>query len=195
MTDDKTFAHQATLEEFKALRAEMLWALNSRVWGVASYAIMSGAILAFASKNEGSTWFLGPILLGGPFALYTAYAERIRVRIHTYIECVLEEIEPGLRWERSMLRWRSKEAPDSSIVKAFDRFRYLFSLLGVYDIVAAFAFYTVIASDAPIWHPIVGGLGLGIIVYGHLHLYQVLNSKDRYKKLWGKALKDLGQSA
>ena len=195
MADDRSRAQLALLEEYRALRAEMLWALNSRVWGVASYAIISGAILAVAAKNEGPPRLLGPVLLAGPYAMYAVYAERIRVRIHTYIECILEPVEPGLKWERSMVKWRRHVRPDSGVSKMVDRLRYFLSLLGVYDVVAGLAFYALASGDAPIWHVIAGAFGVGVLLYGHLYLYQVLNSQDSYRQLWRKVSKDSGQLA
>ena len=73
--------------EYNALREEILYALRSRIWGVASYTIISGALLTFA-ENSSSAWpYICTILIAFPFLIYTTYLERIRIRTHIYISC------------------------------------------------------------------------------------------------------------
>ena len=43
-------ATTARLEEYHQLREELLYSLRDRVWGVATFAILSGAIFAFAAR-------------------------------------------------------------------------------------------------------------------------------------------------
>ena len=177
------------LEEYRALREEVLHALQFRIWGVASYSVFSGALLSFATVNNIITIYLFPIALAIPYILYTAYIERIRIRIHTYIEVFIEGTIRGMNYETNLKRFR-KAHESSRWYRIFDRPRYALSLIGVYLIMALLCFAFIFVLQDALWVRIVGS-GLILLIFFSLRFYvEVVTSTERYRKMWNDLIKE-----
>src|SRR4051812_35956401 len=92
---------QAILEEYKALRAEIIALVQARNQFMISDIIAFGALFAAAVQFH-NVFFLVAPLIHYPFMFYWAYADRQILRIGHYIRDIIEPRVSGLRWERSM---------------------------------------------------------------------------------------------
>ena len=192
-TEAESLEYRARLEEYRALREEMMYALRSRVWGLASYVLFSGVILAFGADQDWPIGYFIPMVLALPYIWYTGYLERIRVRIHTYIEIMIEGEVTGLDWEKSLEIWRKKIHEKASRWSRFmDRHRYILSMIGVYDIVAISCLYLVFSENTSLW-PGIGGLAVvSLILCGHVWINNILSNAEFYRNIWRSLRKDPG---
>jgi len=172
------------VEEFRALRQEMMYALSSRVWGIASYLVISGALFAFWARVHLAEVYLAPIILAIPFILYTTYLERIRIRIHTYIEVFLESSLPGLAWEQYLERWRRHVRENSLLERKFDGWRYVFAVVGVYDTTSAICLYFAVSQSDQVWVWVVGSIALVIVLLGTVWFHRILKATSYYREIW-----------
>ncbi len=176
---------QGRVEEFRAVHQEMLYALRERVWGIASFAALSAALIAFGEKNKSSWLHLAAVCLSVPFLLYTVYLERIRLRITAYIRAVTEQSVPGMSWESDLRNWRSENAREGSLEKAFDRTRYVFAILGVYDSVAVLCTVRFVQMSGSSYY-FSAFIPLVFVVLCNVWLFVVLNSYRKYFSLFTK---------
>ena len=189
--DNNTLEQQARLEEFRALREQMLYTLRSRIWGVVSYVLIAGAIFAFkpdtpAPDTLPPAKYLALILLALPFLWYTIYLERMRVRIEAYIMVVLEHAVPGLAWQHHELNWRHKN-PEGS--RKLFRWFYILSMTGVYDIIAGFSLCLAFPAKQPVplWQQVTAILAILFIAETHHRLNKVFSHQKDYRKIFDSA--------
>jgi len=177
---------KARLHEYTILKEEILFTLRSRVWGVATYGVFAAGALTFAQKVSSPFVWVAPIVFAIPFLWYTAFIELQRVRIAAYIVAVIEPQVPGLEYETSLEKWRHKQhgkksktqgVPPYSIRDRFDRYRYIFAMVGVPDIIALYCFCKVVFGAFP-WHAIVlAVISFATILHGHLSLSEILSRR------------------
>ena len=104
-------SQEVRLEEYRALRAEMLDIMKDRVWGQATYAVIVAGILAFAFSSSSAHKVPGLVFLIAlaiPFLGHTIWREHARIRMGNYLRVVVEPGLRGLGWERFLAIWRSK---------------------------------------------------------------------------------------
>lgn len=183
--DIRYLEQQARLEEFRALRQEMLYRLSSRVWGIGSYVVISGAIFAFASKTAGTLPYLALVILAVPYILYTTSMEDAILSISAYIMVVIEPRCVGLAWEQTLFSLRDKIDEDKAGWKRiFGKWFYILSIVGIYDTIAAFCLYLTFTMDAPLWQQIIGLIAIFSIAGSHLHLCKTLSGASKYRKIY-----------
>lgn len=181
--------HQAKLEEFKALRQEQMHSLRYRVWGFASYAILSGGLFALSAKSEAvsSLAYLAIVFLALPYLHYTTYVIRMDMRISAYLKVVIEPSTPGLNWERALEKWRQiVEKPGRKLVVS--RCSYIFSVTGVYFIIALVASLLMLINAKHDWLKIIDLIALLLVILSLFRLNKVLNSGKIYKNAFKKYL-------
>lgn len=189
--ENNQLEHQARLEEYKALRNEQMHSLRYRVWGFASYAILSGGLFALSVKSDiGSDLaYLSIVALALPYLHYTTYVIRMDMRISAYHKIVLEPFTPGLNWERALETWRNIiEKPGRKLF--ISRCSYMFSVTGVYVIIALLASLFVFINTKHIWITIIDIILLLFIVLSLFRLNKVLNSGGAFKNAFKKYLNE-----
>src|SRR5574341_754569 len=87
------------LEEFKALRAEMLATITERGWGTLTYVVISGGVAAFYAQTKNPKVNLLLVYFAVALLLHTASRERARIRIGAYIKTIIEPQLIGEGWE------------------------------------------------------------------------------------------------
>jgi hypothetical protein len=92
-------SHEGRLEEYKALRSEMLEIIKSRIWGQATYAVLSAGLLALTATAHQAPTLIFIIALALPFLFHTIQREHARIRMGNYLRGVLEPRIPGMYWE------------------------------------------------------------------------------------------------
>lgn len=131
---------EGKLEEFRALRSEMLQTMSDRLWGQATYAALAGGVLAFSDTNKAVPALLVLVLVF-PFLFHTIFREQSRWRMANYILTYLEPKIPGMSWEK-YLRFRRTDYgrhPDRGVLSPLARLRHLISLSGLYLIVSSYS--------------------------------------------------------
>ena len=81
-------SQEVRLEEYRALRAEMLDIMRDRVWGQATYAVIVAGILAFAFSSSSAHKVPGLVFLIAlaiPFLGHTIWREHARIRMGNYL--------------------------------------------------------------------------------------------------------------
>ncbi|MFC1608037.1 hypothetical protein ACFL47_08710 [Candidatus Latescibacterota bacterium] len=177
------------IEEFRAIREEMMYALRSRIWGVASYAVIAGGLLAYAEKQSTSWPYIVTIASSLPFIVYTTYLERIRLRIHYYIKTIIEPQVPGMAWEKYLSRWRKKIR--KKWAKPFDRCRYIFSILGIYDILAFLCLYRIYIIQESTFEFVLAVALFILVLVGNAWFYSILIASKKYDEIFSNYRKEL----
>ena len=186
---DDEFKHHAKLEEYKALREEQMHSLRYRVWGFASYAILSGGLFALSTKSEvvSNLAYLAIVFLALPYLHYTTYVIRMDMRISAYLKVVIEPSTPGLNWERALEKWRGiVEKPGRKLFVS--RCSYIFSVTGIYVIIAFLASLLVFINAEQGWVKIVDIIALMFVILSLFRLNKVLNSGKVFKEAFKKYL-------
>jgi 8-oxo-dGTP diphosphatase len=127
------------IEEFKALRQEMNTVFNTRIWGAATYLIITAGVLASMGEIFPPIGFILLIYTAIPFILHTASRERTRLRIASYIRIILEKQHPGLKWENSLKKWRDIFDNKGENKGIYSVLQHIFSLIGIHLIIPFFA--------------------------------------------------------
>ena len=153
---------------------------------MATYGVFAAGALTFAQRVSSPFVWVAPIVFAIPFLWYTAFIELQRVRIAAYIVAVIEPQVPGLEYETSLEKWRHKRhgkksktqgVPPYSISDRFDRYRYIFAMVGVPDTIALYCFCKVVFGAFP-WHAIVlAVISFATILHGHLSLSEILSRR------------------
>jgi len=96
------------LEEFKALRAEMLGTINDRVWGVVSFVAIFGGVSILSTQTRNPSINILLVYAAAVLLLHTASRERGRIRIGAYVKKVIEPQLFGQGWETYLASWRGR---------------------------------------------------------------------------------------
>ncbi|MBN2074780.1 MAG: hypothetical protein JW762_04440 [Dehalococcoidales bacterium] len=173
----------AKIEEYRALREELMHSMQFRIWGVTSYSLFSGAILSFAAIGKVPAAYLFPIAIAIPYILYTAYMERIRRRIGAYIRVFIEKVVPDMKYETYLTEFRY--APKSSRWYRFmDTPRYAVSLIGVYLIVAILCFTFIFVLQDTLWIRILGTVLILLLAISLSFYVEVSKPRRSYDEIW-----------
>jgi hypothetical protein len=132
--------HEGRLEEYRALRAEMLEIIKERVWGQATYAVLSAGTLALMSDSGREPALLFTMVLAFPFLFHTMQREHARIRMGNYLRIVLEPKLPGMYWEEYLGLWRGRfgRLERHGWLNQVDRIKHIFSFAGLYFLVTGF---------------------------------------------------------
>lgn len=167
------------LEDFRALRTEMMSILNARVWGVITYLALAGGVGAIHTKTNDSAIYIILIFAAIPLLWHTANRERSRVRIGIYIREIIEPQVPGLFWEHHLQLWRNKIPGEKAYHRFIDRWRHIFSLTGVYLLIVSFSTYLLFSKANNIYERIIGLIGVLLVFEAHLYFNRIFKSVNR----------------
>jgi hypothetical protein len=178
------------LEEFQALRAEMLQILGDRIWGQATYAVIAGATLA-ANVGQTGQRMVFLILLAIPFMLHTIFREESRLRMSNYLLVFVEPRIPGMKWERYLHGWRTGEdggqmsagIAAKGWLRPLAQIRHTVALSGLYLLTSSFGVWVLSSIEAANGEMIFGIGGFLVI----LVLYISFN------RMYSKAKRELHQ--
>ena len=133
-------SHEGRLEEYKALRAEMLEIIKERVWGQATYAALSAGTLALMPDSGKIPALLFTMVLALPFFSHTMQREHSRIRMGNYLRVVLEPHIPGMYWEEYLGLWRGRfgKKKRRGWLNMYDRIKHIFSFAGLYLLIPGF---------------------------------------------------------
>ncbi len=136
-------SHEGRLEEYKSLRAEMLEIIKERVWGQATYAVLSAGMLALMKDSGKVPILIFTILLALPFIFHTMQREHARIRMGNYLRAVLEPQIPGMYWEEYLGLWRGKfgRKERKGFLNVFDRIKHILSFSGLYLLISGFCLF------------------------------------------------------
>lgn len=132
-------ANEGRLEEYKALRAEMLEIIKDRVWGQATYAVTAGGLLSLLGGSHKVAALVFLIGLAIPFLVHTMIREHARIRMGNYLRGVLEPAIPGMYWESYLALWRGRfgKQEGQGWLNAFDRAKHIVAHAGLYAFMSA----------------------------------------------------------
>ena len=169
---------QGRLEEYRALRVEMLAIINSRLWGQATYSVVTAGLFSFADKNYIQECLIFIIVVSIPFVFHTIQREHARIRMGNYIRIILEPNIPGLSWEEYLGYWRGNH--DSSSSKGWlsvkDRLKHILLLAGLYFTISCFCWLLLMMPEtkATIIEQGLGSISILLLVlslWKFFHLY------------------------
>jgi predicted acyltransferase len=170
---------EGSLEEFRALRVEMLQIINDRIWGQATYSVLAAGTLAFVGNSPAKV--PGLVFLTGlslPFLFHTIFREHARIRMGNYLRAVVEPQIAGMHWEAYLRAWRNKFESDGKRgwLTVPDRSRHIFALAGVYLLISSFSYaLLVMQTMAPLPVALASALLLTVIttLVWFFHLYDI----------------------
>lgn len=180
------------LVEFKALRDEIITAINTRIWGTLTYVVVAGGIGAWYAKDSNPVAALLLILAASPLLWHTILRERSRIRIGSYIKVVLEPELEGLFWERSLQKWRNKVPSEKALVLELDMWCHILSLTGIHTIGSVVGLVALLSY--PRVHLLKAlGIAGGISIFmAHVALRRIYSSSAKYDLIFKAAI---GQSS
>lgn len=179
-------SHEGRLEEYRALRSEMLEIIKERVWGQATYAALSAGTLGLMPDSGKVAALLFTMALALPFFQHTMQREHARIRMGNYLRAVLEPKIPGMYWEEYLGLWRGRfgRKEGRGWLNQLDRTKHIFSFAGLYLLIPSFC-WIYMYQETENFTPRTTATLLLIIVLGlyvtFLRLYQ--RGQMEYKEL------------
>jgi hypothetical protein len=173
----KQVTHEGRLEEYRALRSEMLQILQDRLWGQATFAVLCAGILALTGTSYRIESLIVVIRISISFLLHTMNRERARIRMGNYVRVFLEPKIPGMFWEEYLVMWRSKfgKQKRQGWLVPMDRIKHTFALSGLYVFMGIYCWFSLIFSTLRAVPLIVSSL----LLFALLALYVIFfNSYD-----------------
>lgn len=181
------------LEDFRALRQELLGVQNARLWGTLIYLAITGGVVTLQTKSNYPSLYLFLILAALPIIWHTANRERSRIRIAAYIKVVIEPCIPGLAWEAHLREWRNVAQGKTRLGNFFDRWRYILALTGVYALIVLASLVLLLLSKTGIVLKLSGVVAFALCVESLIYLNKVQGSGDTYEDIFRKASQKLRQ--
>lgn len=134
---------QGRLEEYKALRSEMLDIMKDRTWGQATYAALSAGLLALTPAEYKVPGLVFIMALATPFIFHTMQREHARIRMSNYLRVVVEPRIPGMYWEEYLGIWRGGfgRRERQGWLNVADRARHIFGFAGLYLLISVFCWF------------------------------------------------------
>lgn len=175
------------LEEFKALREEMLETISDRVWGVVSFIAISGGVLILSAQTQNPAINILLVYSASALLLHTASRERARVRIGAYLKTVIEPQLLGKGWETYLAAWRDAAPGESAFWQWLERRRHIFSLTGIYDIGVAYSLVVTFPGSNSRLVNVAEGSGLILFVLSHVYLNRIYKDAKKYEAIFLKA--------
>jgi hypothetical protein len=170
----------AVLQEFQALREEMMGAINARLWGTLTYVAIAGGVGALFSASPEPALLVVLIFSAVPLLWHTASRERARVRIGAYIKEVIEpRMGGGIAWESYLFIWREKFPGGGNWKRQLDQWWHILGLTGIHLIVVSYCVVTLVSSGrtAP---KVLGIIGAGLCLHALLLFKGIYNHSGEY---------------
>lgn len=179
-------SHEGRLEEFKALRAEMLEIIKERVWGQATYAALSAGMLALMGDSGKVPALIFTMVLALPFLFHTMQREHARIRMGNYIRIVLEPKIPGMYWEEYLGLWRGRfgRKEGKGWLNVYDRLKHIFSFAGLYLLISGFCWFYLFIETNEQGARILASLILCIVLSGYIKFVRLYSrGQKEYEEL------------
>lgn len=179
-------SHEGRIEEYKALRSEMLEIIKDRVWGQATYALVAGGLLALAGTTFRVQSLLFLIGLALPFLFHTIQREHARIRMGNYMRVVLEPRIPGMYWEAYLGIWRGKfgKQERKGWLNTVDRAKHIIGFSGLYLLTSLLSWLFLLDSTGNVVPRVTGTCLLAalLVTYGSFfRLYT--KGEEEYQEL------------
>lgn len=182
-----TRGQEGRLEEYKALRGEMLDIIKERTWGQATYAALASALLALTPAADKVPGLIFAIALATPFLFHTIQREHARIRMGNYLRVVVEPRIPGMYWEEYLGLWRGGfgQRKRRGWLSVADRVKHILGFAGVYLLIASFCWILVLVSAKEEVPVLLASLFLLALVASYVWFFKLYDrGGDEYEELW-----------
>lgn len=184
--ESSNLAHAGRLEEYKALRAEMLEIIKDRIWGQATYAALTAGLLAMTGTVYKVAGLIFIIALAIPFLFHTIFREHARIRMGNYLRVVVEPRIPGMYWEEYLGLWRGRfgKQERKGWLNTIDRAKHILSLSGLFLLTSCFCWMLLLKTTTD-WLPAIASSALFLAVLATYCLFWRLYDKggEEYEEL------------
>ena len=177
----RRLTREGRLEEYRALRSEMIQIIQDRLWGQATFAVLCAGIFVLTGTSYRVESFILVIGLAISFLLHTMNRERARIRMGNYMRVFLEPKIQGMFWEEYLVMWRSKfgRQKRQGWLAPTDRLKHTIGLSGLYLFLGSYCWFLLVFTTLKPIPLVVGGL-LWLLL---LFLYVIFfNSYDEGQK-------------
>jgi hypothetical protein len=179
-------SHEGRLEEYKALRSEMLEIIKGRIWGQATYAVLVAGLLTLMATAYKVPSFIFIIALAVPFLFHTIQRENARIRMGNYLRVVLEPRIPGMYWEQYLGLWRGKfgKQERQGWLNMVDRAKHIFGFSGLYLLTSFFCWFLLLEATKNIVPRLIGSCFLIALVVTYCAFFELYDKGDEeYEEL------------
>lgn len=181
-----SLSHEGRIEEYKALRSEMLEIIKGRVWGQATYAVLAAGLLALTATAYRVPSLIFIIALAVPFLFHTIQREHARIRMGNYLRAVLEPLIPGMYWEEFLGLWRGRfgRQERQGWLNMLDRAKHIFSFSGLYLLTSFFCWYLLLDATKVLIPRLIGSCFLIALVVTYGAFFKLYDKGDEeYEEL------------
>jgi len=178
--------HEGRLEEYKALRSEMLEIIKGRTWGQATYAALAAGLLGLTRTDYKVPSLIFIIAVALPFLFHTIQREDARIRMGNYLRVVLEPRIPGMYWEEYLGLWRGKfgEKERRGWLNMPDRAKHILGFSGLYLLISFFCWFLLLDATENVVPRLVGSLFLIALVMKFGAFFKLYDKGDEeYEEL------------
>ncbi len=185
--ESPTRGQEGRLEEYRALRGEMLDIIKERTWGQATYAALASALLALTPSAEKVPGLIFAIALATPFLFHTIQREHARIRMGNYLRVVVEPRISGMYWEEYLGIWRGGfgKRERRGWLSFADRAKHILGFAGVYLLIASFCWFLVLASTKAVMPVGLASSFLLALVASYVWFFRLYDrGGDEYEELW-----------
>ncbi len=179
--------HEGRLEEYKALRSEMLDIMKDRTWGQATYAALAAGLLALTPPAYKVPGLIFTIALATPFLFHTIQREHARIRMGNYLRVVVEPRIPGMYWEEYLGIWRGGfgKREGQGWLNVLDRAKHILGFAGVYLLIASFCWFLLLSDTIDLVPRIVGSSFLILLLLAYAAFFKLYDrGAEEYEELW-----------
>ncbi len=179
-------SHEGRLEEYKALRSEMLEIIKDRIWGQATYAVLAAGLLALTATTYKVPNLIFIIALAVPFLFHTIQREHARIRMGNYLRVVLEPRIPGMCWEKFLGLWRGRfgRQERQGWLNMKDRAKHIFGFSGLYLLISFFCWFLLLDATKNLVPRLIGSCFLIALVVTYRAFFKLYDKGDKeYKEL------------
>ena len=180
-------SHEGRLEEYKALRSEMLEIIKDRIWGQATYAILAAGLfvsMGTAYKVPSLIFIIG---LAVPFLFHTIQREHARMRMGNYLRVVLEPRIPGMYWEGFLGLWRGRfgKQERQGWLNMPDRAKHIFGFSGLYFLTSSFCWFLLLDATRNLVPRLIGSCFLIALLMTYRAFFKLYDKGDEeYEELF-----------
>lgn len=179
-------SHEGRIEEYKALRSEMLEIIKDRIWGQATYAVLAAGLLALTAKAYKVESLIFTIALALPFLFHTIQREHARIRMGNYLRTVLEPRIPGMYWEEYLGLWRGKFGGKErqGWLNMVDRAKHIFGFSGLYLLASFFCWFLLLDATNDLMPRLIGSGFLIALVVTYCAFFKLFDKGEKeYEEL------------
>lgn len=179
-------SYEGRLEEYKALRSEMLEIIKDRIWGQATYAVLAAGLLALTATTYKVPNLIFIIALAVPFLFHTIQREHARIRMGNYLRVVLEPRIPGMYWEEFLGLWRGRfgRQERQGWLNMADRAKHIFGFSGLYLLTSFFCWFLLLDATKNLVPRLIGSCFLIALMVTYRAFFKLYDKGDKeYEEL------------